>query len=538
MSTDFALNNLIIQNFATFTSQQIEFTQGFNAIIGETGSGKSLVMDALSLLLGARADKRFVRAGAEQAIVEARFHCRHPTITKELSALGFPLENDELIIKRVIQKNGTSRSYINHFSCTGMFISQFMKKYIDLVGQFENQKLLSDDYLLEIIDSFSEHRDLLAEYKKNFDTYRELSAKKKELIEYQQTRNQKIDFLSFQLQEINQLSPSSQDEEYLLRLKEKFLSFEKRKNLNQQIDLLIHGNDEQDGLSQLISKVSSLTFKNQTILSPLNEPLRLISDSLSDFIKEKDQLLTIEDEILSFDEIMSRLDIYQKLKKKYGGNVESILEQKTLIEDELNELEQIEHNLQGIDPLIEQKFRQITDLSSKLHSQRQKSVVKINKLLTDNVRKLKMNGATIDIHLTESSDFNDYGKSNLHFHAQTNPGGGFHPVKEIASGGELSRILLSLRQCLSQKDSISVFLFDEIDTGIGGETAIAVGKALMDVADKGQVIAITHLPQIAQFASQLISVKKEVKQDSTVSKVTGISGKEIKKEISQMLQLN
>lgn len=542
METNFYLKKLIIQNFATFKNQSIHFRQGFNAIIGETGSGKSLVLDALQLILGARADKRVVRKDTEYSLIEASFHCEDSGVLNFLEAEGYPLESKDLIIKRLIYKNGTTKTYINHLSCTVTFLATFSKRYIDLVGQFENQKLLSESYQLHLLDHYGKLSAELAIYQKNLYYYKELQSRLLQLDQSKNHREQRLDYLNFQLQEIEKLNPSSQDEEDLLEKKNILVNVEKIQKISFQLKDIFEGDEGQPGLLSQMKKLSSLLIKNKDFYEPQITEAAEIDDRLHLLIDNIDKKYSLDLDPQELEGAIERLDTYQKLKKKFGGSVESMLIAQEEFIKERDQLQGLDYDLEEIKSNIETSRDDLAKMAKALHKKRLQHAVNLSKELTLRVQDLKMTGATIKLVLEEIPDFNESGITRANFVAETNPGEGFFKVKDIASGGELSRILLAVRQILSTYDSISIFLFDEIDTGIGGETANCIGKALCQVATNGQVIAITHLPQIAQFAEVLILVQKNIqgndKSSRTESSIKEIVGRMVKKEVLSMAQLS
>lgn len=537
MDAQFFLKNLIIQNFATFKNQNIQFRTGLNSIIGETGSGKSLVLDALQLILGGRADKKVVRRDTDYALIEASFHCEDSTILEFLEGEGFPLEGTELVIKRLIYKSGITKNYINHLSCTVSFLSHFSRRFIDMVGQFENQKLLSENYQLQLLDLFSKKSEEVEAYQKVLKDYKKLKKDYDELVQSQSSREQRLDYLNFQLQEIEKLNPSSQDEENLLKKKTFLANFEKTQKLCHQVKEVLEGDDTQRGLISQLGFLSHLFAKNLDLFSEQSELISLIDDQIQTLEGQINEKVDQEYDLEELDGVLSRLDDYQRLKKKFGGSVEAILASQVEFMKEKAQLDELDLSLNGLDKKIVSLEKNLLGLAEALHQNRIKEAKKFSKELTEKVRLLKMNGATIQIVVEKNDDFNEFGISRVFFNAETNPGEGYFKIKDIASGGELSRILLALRQILSTHDSISIFLFDEIDTGIGGETAISIGKALLEVALQGQVIAITHLPQIAQFSDSLIIVNKDSKEERTESYIKEITGKSIIREVKAMAQL-
>lgn len=542
MEAHFYLKKLIIQNFATFKNQNIHFQQGFNAIVGETGSGKSLVLDALQLILGGRADKKVVRRETEYSLIEACFHCSDPTMKLFLEQEGYPVEGHELIIKRLIYRTGITKNYINHLSCTVSFLSTFAKRYIDIVGQFENQRLLSSTYQLHLLDQFAKLHEESKEYYRNLQEYKLLKKEEENLSASKNHRDQRLDYLSYQLQEIEKLNPSSQDEDDLIKKKHLILNFEKSMKLGFQIAELFEGGDGQEGILNQLRALSSILRKNPDQFMDQMDDLTEVEDKLINMKQGIDSTLSTEIDPSELENVLDRLDLYQKLKKKFGGTVESILQTQVDFLKEKKKLEELDLNLNEISHKIESSLSSLKEKAESLHRKRIKHSMKLGQELTNRIRSLKMDGATIKMELQKTEDYLDTGMTKAYFIAETNKGEGFFKIKDSASGGELSRILLGLRQILSSYDAISIFLFDEIDTGIGGETANCIGRALTEVASNGQVIAITHLPQIAQYAENLILVNKEIqendKETRTESSVREISGKLIIKEVKAMAQLS
>lgn len=542
MEAKFYLKKLIIQNFATFKNQSIHFRPGFNAIIGETGSGKSLVLDALQLILGARSDKKVVRKGTDFSLIEATFYCCDFEVIQFLESEGFPVIENELVIKRMIYKNGSTKSYINHLNCSVNFLAIFSKKYIDLVGQFENQKLLSETYQLHLLDHYGKLSSEVFKYQETLKRFKENQSKLTNLEESKNFREQRLDYLNFQIQEIAKLTPSSQDEEELVKKKALLINFEKIQKVSFQLKDIFEGGEDQPGLLSQIKKLTTNLLKNKDIFETQIPESTEIEDKLQSLYLGIEKNLDIEIDPEELEGVLERLDSYQKLKKKFGGSCDSVLISQMEFIKERDQLQVLDYDLDQVKGEIKALQIELTDISQNLHRQRVIHASKLSSELTDKIQNLKMSGAVIKLVLEELKDFNDLGTTKANFMAETNPGEGFFKVKEIASGGELSRILLAVRQILAAYDSISIFLFDEIDTGIGGETAICIGKALSQVAKNGQVIAITHLPQIAQFAESLIVVNKDIQSEDKISRtessVKEISGKMVLKEAQSMAQLN
>lgn len=545
MSTNsLMLDTLKLQNFATFRHKEIKFGTGLNAIVGETGSGKSLILDALQLVFGNRADKRVVRTGAESAIVEAILTFNDNETSKALDEMGFPSENSEIVIKRIIRRDGTSKCWLNHMACSLQQLSILTKRWIDIVGQFENQKLLSDTYQLRLLDQYGQSVSLDKEMRGKLSDLKILRDERNRLERTKIERDQRLDYLDFQINEISTFSPSLGEEEGLISNKSEFLNHEKKQILITQLDEIIEGDESGVGLGSIVRAGRSIMTKNSDIIgnsfSEKFNQLELAYEELRDGLKGFSSLELDQEQLQA---LLDRLDEYQRLKRKFGGSVESILEALAQFSNEAESLRGIEHDLTVLLQQLTTTEQVVLRLAEELHKIREAASRKFSKELTAAVRSLRMEGAEIRLEVEKDLQLSENGLTKINFLAQTNPGEGFFRVKEIASGGELSRILLALRQVLATHDSISIFLFDEIDTGIGGETALHIGKSLQKVAKNSQVIAITHLPQIAASADHLIVVSKEISQDGgeerTESTIRQLADKaSIRKESESMSQLH
>lgn len=541
MQTSFYIKSLLIQNFATFKNQSIKFKPGFNVIIGETGSGKSLVLDALQFILGARADKKIIRRDTNFCLLEACFHCTDEKIRDFFQAEGFPIEGTEVVIKRIISTNGGSKIFVNHSQSSLMLLTHFAKNYIDLVGQFENQKLLSPSYQLSILDHYGNMEPEALAFQDLYRSYRELIELRETMEKTRHERDQRLDYLIYQIDEIEKVSPNVAEEEILIKKKEAILNLEKSQKLHSLFMQVIDGEEDQ-GLRSLMNQFTTLINRHKEIWPELVEKQGFVFDSFEEIADEISRTLEAEVDPEELSTVVEKLDDYQKLKRKFGGSIELILQNLTEFLKEKNTLQTQGANFINSDKQISELEAKLKVSAASLHRKRKIFAKKLELDLTKRIRELRMKGATLRIQVEEEKEFNSRGRSKIIFEAETNLGEGYYSVKDIASGGELSRILLSLRQVLKSHDSIGIFLFDEIDTGIGGETSLAVGKALKTVATDGQVIAITHLPQIAQYADVLIVVDKETQvhddKARTESSVREIHGQKIKKEVRSMVQLH
>ena len=326
-----------------------------------------------------------------------------------------------------------------------------------------------------------------------------------------------------------------------MKKKNILVNYEKIQKLSFVIDEQFNGSENSIGLNAHLKSIHHILSKNIEIFGETLDVFSELDDKLMNLRLLVDSKLDIEIDSTNLEDVLDRLDMYQRLKKKFGGSTDLI--QKCYVDFKLEkeQLESLDLNCDVLEKNISKIETELREKAEKIHSLRIKHSKSLSEVLTQKVRSLKMNGATIKIQIQKLAELGDFGISQVQFLAETNPGEGFFKIKEIASGGELSRILLSIRQILSAHDSISIFLFDEIDTGIGGETGNYIGKALHEVSRNGQVIAITHLPQIAQYADTLVIVHKDIQADNEVSrtesKVRQVVGRMIQKEVKSMTQL-
>ncbi len=522
MKSSLILKSIHLTNFATFEHQEIQFSTQFNALIGETGSGKSLVLDALQLIFGGKADKKLIRQKSNCAIVEAFFECNGPEIKKYLEDIGHPLTGDdqqEIVIKRIIYKEQTAKAFLNFQSSTANTLQRFARRFIDVVGQFENQKLLSETYQLVLLDNFSLNESNIEKYQNYFSEFKMLEREINELKQQEQNRGQQIDFLRFQINEIQKANPSEEEEKELQEQKRLLQNQEERNNLLSELENVM-SEGENNILSMLQFVSQRLNSSHDLISDDIQDKWENARSEIEEVSYNLSRLKDVQaDDNLSLEEVIDRLDLYQKLKRKFGPTMKDVIEQLAQFEKELEQLDQIEHNITQLESRKEKCLRECHALAELLHQRRNASAHELSERITATITKLKMTGARLEVKVEESDELNQFGKSRVYFIVETNPGEGFHPVKKVASGGELSRILLAIRKELSTQDSISIFLFDEIDTGIGGATALSIGQALQEVSENSQVLAITHLPQVAHFAKRLIEVDKKVINARTFSEV-------------------
>lgn len=533
------LKSLSLNNFATFKDSFIEFDQGFNVIAGETGSGKSLILDALCLILGQRADKKVIRKGNDFLIIEAVFQSTDPEISKFFDLHGFPMDEDEIVLKRIVYSTGKSKNFINYQQCNLNSLVSFSKRFIDIVGQFENQKLLSENYQLVLLDRFAGLEKSLEVYNSEYENFKQICSQIESLKTQKDNIDKELDYINFQLEELESLDPSIDDEIELNKKKSYVIDFEKRQSLYSTLSSLL---DDENGINNAFSIFQKKINQNISLVDQINiDDVELVAEKLSIFssvLSANDEYDFSDDD---FDNIMERLDRYQKLKSKHKTDTEGLLSLIKELSTRKKELINFDVNLSELEKSKIVLFKNLSKQADNLHEQRMKASEKLSKLITSAISNLNMTGATVSIKINKTTELGRFGFNTIKIMVETNKGEGYYDLKSVASGGELSRILLAFRQVLSSKDSISIFLFDEIDTGVGGETALKIGNSLYEVSNSSQVVAITHLPQITSYATKVLNVAKsyDEEEDRTFSFVTEISGiKDIRAYTKSMTPLS
>jgi len=520
MKNKLHLSTLTIQNFATIENQTINFETGLNAIIGETGSGKSLILEALELIFGQRAKKQIIRQDALFASVEAVIYCNDLTTKEYIYDQGHPFEGDEIVIKRIIYPTGKSQNYLNYQSTSLQILQNISKRFIDIVGQFENQKLLSSKYQLHLLDKYAALEEKNKEYFKLYESFLQLKNEISILKSKRAEQTLKVDYLKYQISEIETLNPSKDDELKLINDKNRILKKQERYGVILEIQNFLSDSDH-----AILRKTNHIlnqlhNIDDQALISireKIKESHHQLEDASFELSKHTD---SSDDENETLQTLIDKLDLYQRLKRKFNLDASELSNYLNKLKDELQDYLNLENTIAK----SECEFNLINDklfkLAHKIHQIRLDNSKKLSTTLTKHAQELNMEGAQLLLQVDELKELTPTGISEIKFLAETNPGNGIHPVKEIASGGELSRILLAYRQVISSTDSISIFLFDEIDSGIGGHTALAIGHALSEVAKSSQVILITHLPQIAMFSNHLIQVTKTNSIDKLGKNIT------------------
>ena len=532
------LELLRIKNIAVIDQTEIPFQDGFNVISGETGAGKSIVIESIGLILGGRAQTDLIRSGCEDATVEGVFDLSKRSVTKQLLVdNGFPADSDELLIKRILSKSGKHRIYINGELANLQSLQRVTEGLIDCCGQHENQSLLKQTSQMELLDRFGGLESQALALSTLVRKMKELSSELATLESSKTEQVRKTEFLKFQIEELESLDLKVGEEESLQEEKKLFSSVGARQA---SVQFIVDGLDEQLGaLRSMLGKARSLQNQDPTaepMVQGLERGTIEIEEASLQFSKYLNGI-DFSDERMN--EVQTRLAKYAELRRKYICSGDELVSRLSQMKSELQSLESVGDSIESVRAELDQTLEALKSAGDKLIKARKKSAKSISEQVTKELRELRMEQAEFQVELKEVADLSEWseklGPQTIQFNIRTNAGDALSPIGSIASGGELSRVLLSIRRVIADQGGIGVYLFDEIDAGIGGQTAFVVGRKLKSVAKHNQVICITHVPQVAAFADHHLSVVKTVDKKKTFTEVKELSAKDRTDELARML---
>jgi len=531
------LLTLSIANFAIIDRLEIEFGGGFNVLTGETGAGKSIVMDAIGLLLGDRANPELIRAGCDEATVEALFDLSgSPDVQALLSAAGVPAD-DDLVLRRLVSRGGRSRAYVNGSLVTLAELQPLAEKLVAVCGQHEHQALLGRDAHLPFIDRIGGHAAVLDEYRERYAAWHETGERLLQLASAERERAQRLDLLRYQAQEIAdaQLHPGEDEElgaERLLLQNYERLSA----SVNAGYELLYAADGAVcERLGRLADELATLAGIDPA-LGQLAEVLRSALYTLEDAAGElRNHLGRISFEPGRLDEIEARLALLTGLKRKYGGSLAAVLAQQEAIAAEVHALEHVEETRSLLEAARCEQEAALLECGARLSKARQAVAERLSRAMQQELADLAMPGARFQVQLAALPEAGPNGLERGEFLLAPNRGEVLLPLARIASGGELSRILLALKRIAPESEQVPTLIFDEVDAGIGGVTATAVGEKLRGVSCGAQVLCVTHLPQVAAGADRHFRVSKREVDGRTVTTVELLAGEARVAEMARML---
>lgn len=537
------LTELTIRNFAIIDELRIHFAEGLNIITGETGAGKSIIIGAVNLLLGDRASGDMIRTSEDTATVEAFFDLnRQEPVIERLEEWGLG-NGQDLVIKRVISRSGKNRVYINGSAATLAMLSDLGESLLNICGQHEHQILLKEEHHIDMLDAYAGLWPLRRDYE---DTYREVQAAQARVSQLESLNRNRLDreeFIRYQLREMTEVDPKAGEDENLMD-ERKILS-----SVQQLSDYAVKA------YTMLYDGDGAVLEKMQTVMDAVREIRRIDQrlnlpeeDLTAQYYQLEEMAFLLRDYAkgLTFDpgrleSIDDRLERLGRLKRKHGGALEDVLTKKEEMETELRQIQSVDEELNAERQVLAEALHVLTDKGDELSRRRRASATELQRGMEAQIQALRMPGARFevifgdDLPAKEGNRYGASGKDDIRFYLSTNPGEALKPLSRVASGGELSRIVLAMKKVLAGTGFAGTIVFDEVDSGIGGATAEIVGKKIREVAGHHQVLCITHLPQIACFANRHYRVSKQVSAGKTTTAVELLSERERQEEMARML---
>lgn len=538
------LVELNIKNFAIIEDLKINFTKGLNIITGETGSGKSILIEAIGIILGSRSSREFIQTGYEKAVLEGVFYIENPsTIIPLLQEYSIDMDEDNLlIISKEIYLNSPSLSRINGRNVNLSMLKTITTRLIDIFGQHEHQSLLDPSNHEVLVDSFgdAELLELKSKIKIYYDEWVNEKKKLKKLSMDSGERDREIDILRFQIDEIDDARLNDDDEH----------------NIENEYRKLTNINEISRSIEEALAYMNSESFGSFGILDLMNKSISLIGNTkkfdekLINFHKQLDGInyelqdlyselrdyldnIEVDSERLAF--LNERINLINKLKKKYGNTIDKILEFRKESQERLEELLNFEKELEKTNKKMLELEKDISLYSEQLSTKRKKISDTLEKDVRKELAELNMDKVDFKVDFQKKSSFSSEGQDKIEFLISTNPGEDLKPLSRIVSGGEMSRIMLAFKSILAFFDQIPTMIFDEIDTGISGRTAQIVGEKIHSISRKHQVICISHLPQIAALADSHFVINKVVSNEKTRTVVSKLSDEDRIEEMARLL---
>jgi DNA repair protein RecN (Recombination protein N) len=535
------LNELSIKNFAIIDELHLSFDEGLNVISGETGAGKSIIIGAVSLLLGDRAATDMIRTQADTATVEAVFDiASHKPLREKIVSMGFP-DSEDLIIRRVISHAGKNRAFINGQMATLTNLSAVSERLINICGQHEHQVILNAENHIDILDEFGGCLPARIEYEAVYNQYQQIRNQIDKLNDLSRSREEKAELYKFQLKEIQDINPQSAEDTALADEKKILVNFQKLSGWAGKAYDLLYGEkdsalvklkDVQNQIKEIKKIDANLKITDadvETSFVALQEAALQLRDYAKNLFFDSERLAAVDE----------RIELLNRLKRKYGGSLDGVLHKKQEMEESLKKVFSLEEELEKLGKEEDDVRKNLRQKALDLSQSRKQAAEKLRQTVDKEIRALNMPHASFDVNFKKVNNadecFGPKGTDEIEFYLSANKGEEARPLNKVASGGELSRIILALKNILSHADSVSSIVFDEVDNGIGGAVAEIVGRKLKDVSANHQVICITHLPQIACFGDKHLLVSKKIVKGRTITAVEELSDEQKIEEISRML---
>lgn len=532
---------MTIKNFAIIESLSLTFQEGMTVLTGETGAGKSIIIDALGLLVGGRGSADFIRHGEERlelqglfALAEDNLACRNALIEN-----GIDASDDMVVLERSLFRSGKNSCRINGKLVTTVLLRQIGSKLIDIHSQHEHQELMNEEFHLSLLDRFASDKikPALTKYQTNFKEYQTIEKEWQNWTKNERELAQRLDMLRFQQQEIENANLQAGEEDRLLEQKNILANFEKLNENLQGAYAAIQG--EPGGLEfvgeamRQMETAASIHTDYKAVSEAISSSYYMLEDSMSQIRQSLDQLEFQPEEL---NQIESRLNDLNQLKRKYGKTIEDIIQYELEISSEMEKLTDSESHVGHLETKLATLKTELTKQAATLTDIRKKAAVTLEKQIKQELNQLYMEKAIFSVRFEANKmELTELGQDSVVFYMSTNPGEPLKPLAKIASGGELSRMMLALKTIFSRHQGITSIFFDEVDTGVSGRVGQAIAEKIYAVSVGSQVLCISHLPQVAAMANHHYYITKKVQNKRTTTSVTVLKGVEKVEEISRMI---
>ncbi|HAA9411866.1 TPA_asm: DNA repair protein RecN [Listeria monocytogenes] len=535
------LQEMTIKNFAIIESLSLTFQEGMTVLTGETGAGKSIIIDALGLLVGGRGSADFIRHGEERlelqglfALAEDNLACRNALIEN-----GIDASDDMVVLERSLFRSGKNSCRINGKLVTTVLLRQIGSKLIDIHSQHEHQELMNEEFHLSLLDRFASDKikPALTKYQTNFKEYQTIEKEWQNWTKNERELAQRLDMLRFQQQEIENANLQAGEEDRLLEQKNILANFEKLNENLQGAYAAIQG--EPGGLEfvgeamRQMETAASIHTDYKAVSEAISSSYYMLEDSMSQIRQSLDHLEFQPEEL---NQIESRLNDLNQLKRKYGKTIEDIIQYEQEISSKMEKLTDSESHVGHLETKLATLKTELTKQAATLTDIRKKAAVTLEKQIKQELNQLYMEKAIFSVRFEANKmELTELGQDSVVFYMSTNPGEPLKPLAKIASGGELSRMMLALKTIFSRHQGITSIIFDEVDTGVSGRVGQAIAEKIYAVSVGSQVLCISHLPQVAAMANHHYYITKKVQNKRTTTSVTVLKGVEKVEEISRMI---
>ena len=531
------LTELIVENVAVIEKANICFSKGLNVLTGETGAGKSLLIDSINAIAGQRTSRDIVRHGEKKAVIWAEFTEIGKSTSCLLQQLGYEYDGN-LIIQREISEDGTSRCKINQKPATVTSVREVCNNLINIHGQHDSQQMLNPENHIHILDNYANIEHLTDEYRKLFESNNSLKKELKDLLEDEEENRRASELLRYEIDEINRANLDADEYEELIEKRNILRNSERIINtLNGILGLLTDDENNRDILALVYETAESFGE-----ISKFSDEFEILKQEIEEnYYSLKHISERVRNHLESFDldsnhllEVEERIDFINSLRRKYGNSIGDILTYKNESESKLERIEYSDYHIKSLGETISENDKILHDKALEISERRKSSAESMAVKVISELKYLNMSGATFEVLITPCEICRN-GIEQIEFYLSANIGEPPKPFSKIASGGELARMMLAIKNVIAEKDPVDTLIFDEIDSGVSGNSAYKIGEKLKQSARTRQTICVTHSAQIASFADNHLLISKEVKNDRTFTSVSGLDLEERKRELARII---